>query len=323
MRSRFSVIALTLVSASLGGRALAVDGSMLNLLMPDAKFVSGVDVERTRNSPFGQYFLKQMTGQGSGLLRFVEMTGVDPRRDVFEVVMASSADGAASALSAGAGSMVIVRGSFNPSKLMELAAAHGSPATSYNGTQVFQTGQGVESAWVGFLGNLMVAGPEGGVKSAIDRYRGAKKGDPLLVARIQSASSKHDAWILTTLSPAAFAGSLSSNPNIKGAMSGDLVQGIESVTAGMKFGANVIMSGEAMTRSDKDASALVDVLKFFASMAQSNGAKSGPMGLLDSVQMTATGRTVKFSLTTPEQEFEKLFGFGLDRVKSRARALLD
>ncbi len=323
MRARFSILALTLMSASLGGRALAADGSMLNLLMPDAKFVSGVDVERTRNSPFGQYFLKQIAGQESGLRRFVEMTGVDPRRDVFEIVLASSADGAASALSAGVGSMVIVRGSFDPSKLMQLATAQGSPATSYNGTQVFQTGKGAESAWIGFLGNLLVAGPEGGVKSAIDRYRGAKKGDPLLVARIQAASSKHDAWILTTLSPAAFAGSLSSNPNIRGAMAGDLVQGIESVTAGMKFGADVIMSGEAMTRSDKDASALVDVLRFFASMAQSNGAKSGPMGLLDSVQMTAAGRTVKFSLTTPEQEFEKLFGPGLSRVKSRARALLD
>lgn len=323
MHARFSILALTLVSASIGGRALAVDGSMLNLLMPDAKFITGVDVERTRNSPFGQYFLKQMAAHESGLRRFVEMTGVDPRRDVFEVVMASSAIGASSALSAGAGSMVIVRGSFDPSKLTQMAGAHGSPATSYNGTQVFQTGKGADSAWVGFLGNLLVAGPEGGVKSAIDRYRGAKKGDPLLVARIQAASSKHDAWILTTLSPAAFAGSLSSNPNIKGAMAGDLVQGIESVTAGMKFGANVIMSGEAITRSDKDASALVDVMQFFATMAQSNGAKSGPMGLLDGVQMTAAGRTVKFSLSTPEREFEKLFAPGLDRVKARARAVLD
>ena len=64
-------------------------------------------------------------------------------------------------------------------------------------------------------------------------------------------------------------------------------------------------------------------MKFFASMAQSNGAKSGPVGLLDAVQMTADGRTVRFSLSTPEQEFEKLFGPGMNRVKSRARVALD
>ena len=321
MRSRFSVFAIAFLAAGTGGSAWAVDASMLNLLMPDAKFVTGVDVERTRNSPFGQYFLKQMAGQESGLRHFVEATGVDPRRDVFEVIIAS-ANSSAAGFSAGAGSVVIVRGSFDASKLTQLAGLHGSAATSYNGTQVIQTGKGKDSAWAGFLGNLLVAGPESGVKGAIDRYRTAKKVDPLLMTRIQAASSRHDAWMLTTLSPAAFAGGVD-NPNIKGAMAGDLMQGIENVTAGVKFGANVIVSGEAMTRSDKDASALVDVLRFFATMAQSNGAKSGPMGLLDAMQMSAEGRSVKFSLSTPEQEFEKLFAPGMGRVKSRARAILD
>jgi hypothetical protein len=215
-----------------------------------------------------------------------------------------------------------VRGTFDPSKFMQMAGANGA-AISYNGTQVIQTSKAADAAWAGFLGNLLVAGPQAGVKLAIDRYRGARKTDALLVSRIQAASSKYDAWFLTTISPAALAGSVSSNPNVKGAMAGDLVQGIESVSGGVKFGANVIVSGEALTRSDKDASALVDVVKFFASMAQSNGAKSGPMGMLDAVQMSSEGRTVRFSLTTPEQEFEKLFAPGMSRVRSRARSVLD
>jgi hypothetical protein len=318
MRSRFTVSALTIFAAVSPG--WAVDASMLNLVMPDAKVISGVDVERTRNSPFGQYFLKEMAAQESGLKRFIEMTGFDPRKDLFEVVMASSEGGAA--LSAGKGAVLIVRGTFDPSKFMQMAGANGS-ATSYNGTQVIQTSKAADAAWAGFLGNLLVAGPQAGVKLAIDRYRGARKTDALLVSRIQAASSKHDAWFVTTMSPAALAGSVSSNPNVKGAMAGDLVQGIESVSGGVKFGANVIVSGEALTRSDKDASALVDVVKFFASMAQSNGAKSGPLGMLDAVQMSSEGRLVRFSLTTPEQEFEKLFAPGMNRVKSRARSVLD
>jgi hypothetical protein len=310
-----------LVVFGMAGQLAAADVSMVNLLMPDAKMISGVDVERSRNSPFGQYFIKQMAVKDSGLERFTELTGLDPRRDVLEIMVASSDVGVAS-LRGGTATVVIVRGAFNPSKVLQLAAAHGSIAT-YNGTQVVETAHGADSAWVGFLGNLLVAGPQAGVKSAIDRYRSAKKADALLATRIQSASSKHDAWLLTTLSPAAFAGDLSSNPNVKGAMSGDLVKGIESITAGVKFGANVIMSGEATARSDKDAMALVDVMRFFATMAQSNGAKSGPMGLLDAVQMNADGRTVKFSLTTPEQEFEKLFAPGMRRAKARARTMLD
>jgi len=317
---RFRILLVSFALSAAAANVLAVDASMLNLLMPDAKVVSGVDIERTRNSPFGQYFLKQATAQESHLSKFTEMTGVDPRKDLYEVLVASSESGAS--LRGGAGAVVIVRGAFNPAKIMQLAATHGS-LSSYNGTQVVETGKGAKTAWAGFLGNLLVAGPPASVKSAIDRYRSAGKTDALLISRIQAASSQHDAWFLTTVSPGALAGNLTANPNVKGAMAGDLVKGIDSLTAGVKFGANVILSGEATARSDQDATALVDVMKFFASMAQSNGAKSGPLGMLDAMQMTATGRTVKFSLSTPEQEFEKLFGPGMNRVKSRTRVALD
>lgn len=319
MHSRFLAVPLALFAAS-SPALIAADVSMLNLLMPDAKVVTGVDVERTRNSPFGQYFIQQMTAKDSGLEKFVQMTGMDPRKDVFEIVVASTDSGGA--FNAAGGTIFVVRGAFDPSKLTQLASAHGA-VTSYNGTQVVQAGKDAQAAWVGFLGNLMVAGPQAGVKTAIDRYRSAKKADTLLTARIQAASSKHDAWFLTTVSPGALAGNLTSNPNVKGAMAGDLMQGIESLSGGVKFGANVIVSGEATARSDKDASALVDVLRFFANMAQSSGAKSGPMSILNGVQMMAEGKTVKFSLTTPEQDFEKLFAPGMNQVKSRARIALD
>ena len=320
MHSRLLAVPLALFAAS-GPALLAADLSMLNLLMPDAKVVTGVDVERTRNSPFGQYFIRQMTAKDSALEKFTQMTGMDPRRDVFEI-MAASSDSGGAFNATGPGSILVLRGAVDPSKLAQLAGMHGA-ATSYNGTQVIEAGKGAQAAWVGFLGNLMVVGPQAGVKTAIDRHRSAQKADVLLTARIQAASSKHDAWFVTTVSPGALAGNLTSNPNVKGAMSGDLMQGIESLSGGVKFGANVIVSGEATARSDKDASALVDVLRFFANMAQSSGAKSGPMSILNNAQMMAEGKTVKFSLTTPEQEFEKLFAPGMDRVKSRARVALD
>jgi hypothetical protein len=294
---------------------------MLDLLMPDAKLVSGVDIERARNSPFGQYFLNQMSSREPALEKFKDLTGFDPRKDVFEIVVASADSGAS--LHNPTAAVAIVRGSFDPSRLITLAGTRGT-VTSYKGTPVIEAGGSAsDAAWVGFLGNLLVAGPQAGVKSAIDRYQAARKADAALVSRIQAASSKHDAWFLTTVSPGVLAGHLTSNPNVKGAMSGDLIQGIENLTAGVKFGANVILSGEATARSDKDATALVDVLRFFATMAQSNGVKSGQLALLDAVQMTAEGRTVKFSLTTPEQEFEKLFAPGMNRLRPRRRATLD
>lgn len=325
MRSRLPFVCLLTL---LTGVAFvqAADVSMVNLLTADAKVVTGIDLDRSRNSPFGQFFLNQMTAQEEGLQKFIEMTGFDPRRDLQEIVIASTDGGMA--MRSGAGAVMIVRGQFNPARILQLASAHGGPGlvTSYNGTQVIQTSRPASSAsnktdevmWAGFLGNLLVAGPKASVQTAINRYRAATKADAALAARIQAASSRHDAWMLTTLSPAALAGNVN-NPNMQGAMRGDLMQGIESMTAGVKFGANVVVSGEAMTRSDKDATALVDVMRFFSSMAQGNGAKTGAMGLLDAVEMNAEGRSVKFSLTAPAQEFEKLLGPSMNRMKGRVR----
>lgn len=319
---RSLVYSLSFALMTAAGSLPAADSSMLNLLMPDAKVVTGVDVERARNSPFGQYFLNQMGAREASIEQFKNLTGFDPRKDVFEVIAASSDSGPS--LRSGAGTVLIVRGTFDVNKLIQGATARGGIVKSYNGTQVIESkGPSPDAPWLGFLGNLLVAGSQPSVKSTIDRYRSAPKADPQLTSRIQAASSKHDAWFLTTVSPGAIAGNFTSNPNVKGAMSGDLVQGIESVTAGVKFGANVIVSGEATARSDKDASALLDVMKFFASMAQSNGAKAGAFGMLDAMQMTADGRTVRFSLTTPEQDIEKLFGPNINRARSRARTTLD
>lgn len=325
MRSRFLFVRLLTVTALAAAGLQAADLSMVSLLTADAKVVTGIDLDRSRNSPFGQFFLNQMTTQDDGLQKFAEMTGFDPRRDLREIVIASTDSGMA--MRSGAGAVIVVRGQFNPAKIMQLASAHGGPelVTSYNGTQVIQTSRTADTAqkaeqimWAGFLGNLLVAGPKASVQTAINRYRAATKADPALAARIQAASARHDAWMLTTLSPAALAGNLN-NPNMQGAMRGDIMQGIESMSAGVKFGANVVVSGEATTRSDKDASALVDVMRFFSSMAQGNGAKGGAMGLLDSVEMNAEGRSVKFSLTAPAEEFEKLLGPSMNRMKGRVR----
>jgi hypothetical protein len=80
------------ISCPLGSRRERSGGGCVHAqpVDADAKVVSGIDIERTRNSPFGEYFLKQVTTQKSHLSMFTEMTGVDPRKDLFEILVASS-----------------------------------------------------------------------------------------------------------------------------------------------------------------------------------------------------------------------------------------
>src|SRR3982750_1819677 len=93
MSARFLTTA-TLVSVLTGVLpAKAADPQLLNLMMPDAKVVAGVNVDQAKTSPFGQYVLTQIQAtQSAELQKLTALTGFDPTRDVHEVLVGSNGD---------------------------------------------------------------------------------------------------------------------------------------------------------------------------------------------------------------------------------------
>src|SRR4051794_7610572 len=55
----------------------AVDPGLLSLMMPDAKAVSGIQVDQSQASPFGRYILSQMA-PGADFSKIIAATGFDP-----------------------------------------------------------------------------------------------------------------------------------------------------------------------------------------------------------------------------------------------------
>src|SRR4051794_25586704 len=86
------ILTATLLTA-FSGALPAADPQLLNLVMPDAKVLAGVNVEQAKGTQFGQYILNQMQTHDTEMQKLVELTGFDPRRDVRELLVAS--DGAA------------------------------------------------------------------------------------------------------------------------------------------------------------------------------------------------------------------------------------
>jgi hypothetical protein len=281
----------------------AVTPAMLDLVMPDAKVIVGADVDRVKNSPFGQFLLSQIQEDEREFQNLLSATGFDPRRDLREVLAASDSTGHST------NSLGVARGAFDETKLTALASVSGGLVTTYNGVKIVgpKAGTGDKQAWLAFLdAGVVVAGPADAVKAALDRRAAGQRLAPELAARIQSASSNYDAWMVTTVSPANLAGRVPSS-TAGGAMQGNVIQAIEYVSGGFRFGSNVEIAGEAVTRSEKDATAVTDVVRFLASMAVSNTKPDSALSkMVESLQLTAEGNTVKFSITAPEEEIEKL-----------------
>ncbi len=296
-----AILKSSLLIALTAFAAFAADPSLLNLVSPDTKVVAGIHVDRSTASQFGQFVLRQMQNQDADFNKFVTATGFDPRRDLTEVMVAST-DGQQK----GHG-LVVARGTFDIAKLVAHAKTTGAAFTNYKDVQIITGKAG--SGWIAFLDSrTALAGDPDAVRTSIDRRGGGTAIDPKLAAKVNEVSNKYDAWMVSIVPVANFAGKMP-DKRINGAMRGDVVQAIEQASGGVVFGSVVQISGEAVTRTEKDATALADVVKFLAGMIQVNrenreAAKFA--ALLDTMDLKSNANTLTISLSVPEGDLEQM-----------------
>jgi len=304
MRLRLLAVSSLLALATV---ASAADPQLLKLVMPDAKVVSGIDIDKVRSTPFGMFFLNQLPAPDSEFQQFVNATGFDPRRDIHEVLMASPGDPAKKS------GLLVVRGDFDTARILALFAAMGKTPEVYKSVAILSSGapkkaNAVSEAFAFLDKSTAVAGDLDSVHGAIDR-RISDGGslDAGLAGKIGSTSATQDAWVVSIVPFSSFA-NVVPNKNVSGALQGDLIKSIQQSSGGVKFGSMIEISGELTARNDQDATSLADVLKFFMSMAQMNAPSHAELGkLLQNLTVNTEANAVKVSLAIPEIEMEMLF----------------
>ncbi len=324
MRTIFLSTALLALAAF---PAAAADPALLDLIPPDSAVIAGLDLEKVRESPFGKYVFSTMNVSQSDIEKFTQLVGFDPLKDLSEVIVASptaemKADG-----------LILIRGMFDQSKLTGVAGLQGASIDSYQGFRILSAPRGngrTAPMSIALLPGGLAVGPDVALRAALDR---AAKGQSIgkdLAARVQRASADHDAWVLTQVSPSKFAPRMRNQraPEVAGGagvdklLNGSLFQGIENVSGGLRFGANVVVSGQATARSDQDAVALGDVVKFVSSMVTSNAPSDAPPALLTmlgTLQTSSEGRMFRFSMSAPQGDLERLMN---GRMGMRARPVV-
>lgn len=308
---------LTAVAAS-----AAVDPGLLGLVMPDAKVISGMQVGQARSSAFGQYLLSQMQGttNDAGFQKFIAATGFDPRRDLQEIVAATNAAQKAGKV------LVLGRGNFNPAQILAAAKAHGGTVTNYKGVDIVSAPSKDSTGAVAFLDPTTAAmGDLNSVQGAIDRKQSGSTPSGDLAAKAKDISASNDAWFVTLAPISDLAAGHVPDPNVNSALQGNLLQAIVQTSGGLHFGnTSVQINGEAVTRSDKDATALQDVVRFLAGLVQTNSANNPQAGqvatLLNSMQLSTQANVMKMTLIVPEDQLEKLVAPGaVPHLAPRAR----
>jgi hypothetical protein len=294
------------------GAIAGVDPGLLGLVMPDAKALAGVQVDQAQASAFGRYLLGQFQA-GGDFDKMVAASGFDPRRDLHEVLAATTADNH---------SLVLVRAVFQPSKITALAIAGGATSSSYRGIEVL-TGKNSAQGFAFLDANTAAVGDTAMVKGAIDRRgTGAAFSGPL-ADKARAVSGANDAWVATLTPFADFAQKALQGAAPQNSVQANALATILQFSGGVRFGGgSVTLNGEALARSPQDAQSLADVLKFLASMAQAGGndANQAKLGaVLNGAIIAADGPVLRVSLSVPEQQLEDLIKPQPRRAVARVR----
>ena len=284
----------------------AADPALLRLVMPEAKVISGANVPQFVASPLGRFLLAQLQASEPDLRSFIQATGFDPLRDVTEVLMASAADPKEKR------GVLLMRGVFDPSRIAAFAKQ------SYNGVQVMQGKQKTDPLIAFLDSSTAVVGDALSVQGVIDRAASGHGPGPELIARVDHASGLYDFWVVSAIPASDFAGSMPT-PQMGTIMQGDVMRGIVGTSGGIKFGPSILIAGEAVTRSEKDATALADVVRFFVGMAQMSAQKNpqaaAATAFFQRLDLKTEGNVMRLALTVPEADLEKF----IQQVQQKAK----
>src|ERR1017187_3903780 len=284
-----ALIASTAALAALfSGVLSAADPRLLNLVMPDVKVMADVNVEQAKTSPFGQYVLTQVETQQ--LTQIATLTGFDPTRDVDELLVAGNGAAQHSGLA-------LVLGNFNVATITSIIALQKVATETYHGVTIFEDPK--KQGGLAFLsGSIAAAGDLTNLKAAIDRFTAPSILPASLLTEIGQLSAANDAWALTTVPPSSLKPSATA-PAIPGLGNGvDHVLGtVQSATAGVKFGANVVLTGQAQADTAQNATAIAGLIQFLVNMAQLKAADEPQVQVLaKALTVSANGATIKISL---------------------------
>jgi hypothetical protein len=318
----FSTIAITIAFAATSAIA-GVSANLLNLVMPDATVVSGMNVDQSVASPFGQYVLSQMQFNDAGFMQFVKSTGFDPTKDLHEIVAATPSTGS----STGHSALILGRGVFQPAMIIGTATSQGGTVTNYHGFNIISppTGQSDQPVALAFLDGATAAmGDLASVQAVIDRkVAGSIYSGPLAKTAV-TVSASNSAWFATATPLSDFMASRQGT-NLGPVAQSGLMQSITAASGGVSFGSTAVtLSADAVTASPQNAQSLVDVLKFFVSMITNNqNAPAGVASIANSAQFSVNGSTAHISMLLPEAQVEQLLmpQAGTARTPKKARPI--
>ena len=256
--------------------------------------VAYADIQSIMNSELRLKLKAAMPAHTQGQEEFKTHTGIDIEQDIDYIVAA------ASGVTPEAGGIIVARGRFNDTQLETLAREHGGQVAEYKGKRIINSPaiEGGKQVSLAFLEPGLVAiGTVAAVQQAIDAQLTSQSvtGNTEMMELVGEIASGNNAWAVgrfdTIASQANLPAELASKmPPVKWFTAAGHING--GVTGTLRVEANDDASADLLRRQVSGALA-------FGEMIGKQDPRAG--ALINSLQLTGTGKTVAISFQVPAE----------------------
>jgi hypothetical protein len=259
----------------------------------DVTAVAYADVRHIMDSEFRQR-LRDHLPAGQEKERLLAETGIDLERDIDTVVAGFMPDAGPG------GSVVLVRGRFDASKIESVATQHGATVEEYSGKRLLRSAGSAETPGIAFLEpNLLALGNIDAIRRAIDASRTQQtiSSNAELMEAVNGVVNTGNAWVVGR--PNAM---LSANlpDQVK-----DQLASLQwfALSAGVDRGLNCRLRAEA--RDAASAEQMRAVVNGALALARLMD-KDKRLDAFDAVQATGRGAQIDLSFTVPPEVLDAI-----------------
>ncbi len=270
-----------------------VDPDLAMLVPPDTSILVGAKLDKLRATPTYQKYFSSMSLPR--LDDFARETGLDPRKDVSEVLFAS--DGSQKGV-------LMLRGKFAPGELEPKLERQGAARTQYKSHNLF----GDEKSAVFFMNSsTALAGSTSTLKSIIDNQDSSKLGIPeTLQPLVRAVPTTAQFWAVVN-------GAGVKLPFPEGSNLGNVNQMVRSVqngyfSADLRTGFDFQAVGTCDT--DQAAKQIHDMLKGLVGIGRLTTPENRPemLKMYDSINVKQEGRVVNVAANVPQDVVDQFVG---------------
>ena len=279
--------------------SLHVDRALELLVPADTVFVAGANIDAIRDTPVYQKLLSQMPLPQ--LDEFARRTGLDPRKDLSQVVSCSN----------GKTGLLMARGSFQTAEVEARLEANGAKRFQYKKYSLF----GDERGAVFFLNSsTAIAGPTPQVESLIDHNGGSGRGLPPALRDLLRSLPAND-QIYAALSGGLTSLNLAAPPDSNLGNIMQALRSIDSATLGMDLSHGVAAVAEVTCKTERDAKFVHDMVKGIVGLGRLNTPDNRPelLKLYDAIQVTQQQDHTKVTADIPPDLADRFLDLWLKR----------